>query len=62
MTLAAIMVCVDSDEGTEDRICVAAEIAGRFNSPLIGVAGWPLRKNEELAQPAGRSANRSGHG
>lgn len=52
MTLAAIMVCVDSDEGTEDRICVAAGIAGRFNSLLIGVAGWPLRKNEELAQPA----------
>lgn len=49
MTVAAIMVCVDSDEGTEDRICVAAGIAGRFNSLLIGVAGWPLRKNEELA-------------
>ena len=51
MTVAAIMVCVDSDEGAEDRICVAAGIAGRFNSLLIGVAGWPLRKNEELAQP-----------
>jgi len=50
MTVAAVMVCVDSDEGTEDRICVAAGIAGRFNSLLIGVAGWPLRKNEELAQ------------
>jgi nucleotide-binding universal stress UspA family protein len=53
MTLAAIMVCVDFDEGAEDRVRVAAGIAGRFNAVLIGVAGWPLRKHEALAQPGG---------
>ncbi len=45
MALAAIMVHVDFDDHAEDRIGVAAEIAGRFNSVLIGVAGWALRKN-----------------
>ena len=45
MALAAIMVHVDFDDHVEDRIGVAAEIAGRFNSVLIGVAGWALRKN-----------------
>ena len=44
MTLAAIMVHVDFDEGADDRIGVAAGLAGQFNSLLIGVAGWPLRK------------------
>lgn len=44
MTIAAIMVHVDFDDHAEDRIRVAAEIAGRFNSVLIGVAGWPLRR------------------
>ena len=46
MAPATIMVHVDFDEGAEDRICVAAELAGRFNSLLIGIAGWPLRKYE----------------
>lgn len=55
MTLATIMVCVDFDEGTDDRICVAAGIAGRFNSLLIGVAGWPLRKHEASEQSARES-------
>jgi nucleotide-binding universal stress UspA family protein len=44
MTIAAIMVHVDFDDHAEDRIRVAAEIAGRFHSILIGVAGWPLRR------------------
>jgi len=44
MTIAAIMVHVDFDDHAEDRIRVAAEIAGRFHSALIGVAGWPLRR------------------
>ena len=55
MTLAAIMVCVDVDEGTEDRISVAAGIAGQFNALLIGVAGWPLRKLEASERPTGKS-------
>lgn len=41
MALAAIMVHVDFDDQAEDRIGVAAGLAGRFNSLLIGVAGWP---------------------
>lgn len=44
MTIAAIMVHVDFDDHAEDRIRVAAEIASRFHSALIGVAGWPLRR------------------
>ena len=53
MAPATIMVHVDFDEGAEDRICVAAELAGRFNSLLIGVAGWPLR-NYEAAEYSGK--------
>jgi nucleotide-binding universal stress UspA family protein len=45
MTFAAIMVSVDFDHGSEVRISVAAALAARFNSLLIGVAGWPLRKH-----------------
>jgi nucleotide-binding universal stress UspA family protein len=48
MSLAAIMVYVDFDEEAEDRIGVAAGLAARFNSLLIGVAGWPLRKYEAV--------------
>jgi nucleotide-binding universal stress UspA family protein len=55
MTLAAIMVCVDFDEGAEDRVSVAAGIAGRSNALLIGIAGWPLRKHQASEQPAGES-------
>jgi nucleotide-binding universal stress UspA family protein len=44
MTLAAIMVHVDFDAQAEDRISVAADLAGRFDSLLIGVGGWALRK------------------
>ena len=44
MTIAVIMVHVDFDVHVDNRIRVAAEIAGRFHSTLIGVAGWPLRK------------------
>lgn len=45
MTFASIMVCVDFDEPSKERIGVAAELATRFNAVLIGVAGWPLRKS-----------------
>ncbi len=52
MTLAAIMVHVDFDEETADRIGVAIWLAGRFNSLLIGVAGWPLRKYRAMERSA----------
>ena len=38
MTLAAIIVSVDFDQGSEARISLAAALAVRFNSLLIGVA------------------------
>lgn len=45
MTLAAIMVGVEFDPASKARIRLAAELAVRFNSLLIGVAGWPLLKH-----------------
>jgi nucleotide-binding universal stress UspA family protein len=44
MTLAAIMVGVEFDPASKARIKLAAELAARFKSLLIGVAGWPLLK------------------
>ena len=44
MTLAAIMVTVDFDPASKARIKLAADLARRFGSLLIGVAGWPLLK------------------
>ncbi len=38
------MVSVDFDQSSSARINLAAELAARFNSLLIGVAGWPLVK------------------
>jgi nucleotide-binding universal stress UspA family protein len=46
MSLAAIMVHVDFDEQAQERIGVAAGLAGRFSALLIGIAGWPLRKSD----------------
>jgi nucleotide-binding universal stress UspA family protein len=45
MTLAAIMVSVDFDQASKARISLAAKLAARFKSLLIGVAGWPLLKH-----------------
>jgi nucleotide-binding universal stress UspA family protein len=42
MTIAAIMVNVDFNSASKARITLAAELALRFDSLLIGVAGWPL--------------------
>jgi hypothetical protein len=42
MSLAAIMVTVDFDPTSKARISLAADLARRFESLLIGVAGWPL--------------------
>jgi nucleotide-binding universal stress UspA family protein len=44
MTLAAIMVTVDSEPASKARISLAADLATRFGSLLIGIAGWPLLK------------------
>src|SRR6516162_5692154 len=59
MTLAAIMVTVDFDPASKARISLAADLARRFGSLLIGVAGWPLIKrpvetlsDNELAERA----------
>src|SRR5215472_19015451 len=43
MTFAAIMVAVDFDPASA-RIKLAGDLARRFGSLLIGVAGWPLVK------------------
>ena len=43
MAFGTIMVNVDFDEDSQDRIHIAAGIANRFGSFLIGVAGWALR-------------------
>jgi nucleotide-binding universal stress UspA family protein len=59
MTIAAIMVTVDFDPSSKARINLAANLARRFGSLLIGVAGWPLVKrpvetlsDNELAERA----------
>jgi nucleotide-binding universal stress UspA family protein len=44
MTFAAIMVSVEFEPDCKSRISLAAGLARRFNSLLIGVAGWPLLK------------------
>jgi nucleotide-binding universal stress UspA family protein len=51
MTLAAIMVSVDFDPASKSRIGLAAELATRFKSLLIGVAGWPLLKHGHKTMP-----------
>jgi nucleotide-binding universal stress UspA family protein len=45
MTLTAIMVGVEFDPASKARIRLAAQLAARFKSLLIGVAGWPLLKH-----------------
>jgi nucleotide-binding universal stress UspA family protein len=47
MSFGTIMVNVDFDEDSQDRIHIAAGIANRFDSFLIGVAGWSLRKHDD---------------
>jgi len=48
VSYASIMVHVDFDAQSEERIAVAASLAARFDAVLIGVAGWPLRKSGVL--------------
>ena len=40
MSLATLMVHVDLDGASDARVRLAAGLAGRLNSRLIGVAGW----------------------
>jgi hypothetical protein len=47
MAFGTIMVNVDFDADSQDRIHIAAGIANRFDSFLIGVAGWSLRKHDD---------------
>ena len=59
MTLAAIMVTVDSDPASNGRISLAADLARRFGSVLIGVAGWPLIKRPGEKVPDNDLADRA---
>ena len=58
--VACIMVHVDFDPGSDDRIKIAADWAAKFGAVLIGVAGWlPGREiggwfAAELEQPEDR--------
>jgi len=67
MTLAAIMVSVDFDPASKARVKLAADLARRFGSLLIGVAGWPLVKrpgekgsDNDLAERASNELRRLG--
>ena len=67
MSLAAIMVTVDFDPASKARINLAADLARRFGSLLIGVAGWPLIKrpvetlsDSEVAERASRELRNLG--
>jgi len=59
MTLAAIMVTVDSDPASNGRISLAGDLARRFGSVLIGVAGWPLIKRPGEKVPDNDLADRA---
>jgi nucleotide-binding universal stress UspA family protein len=47
MAFGTIMVHVDFDDDSQNRIHIAAGIANRFGSFLMGVAGWALRKHDD---------------
>ena len=48
--LASIMVHVDWNAGSDERIRLAADLSDRFGAVLIGVAGWvPGRERAALA-------------
>jgi nucleotide-binding universal stress UspA family protein len=48
MTLEAMMVYVDFDSASQNRIAAAADLARHFEAKLIGLAAWPLRKSDPL--------------
>jgi nucleotide-binding universal stress UspA family protein len=51
MTYAVIMVHVDADRNCDRRVRLAADVANRFRSGLIGVAGWSLQPAFALDDP-----------
>ena len=59
-TLASIMVHVDWNAGSDERVRLAANLADSFGAVLIGIAGWvPGRERaalsrSELEQPEKR--------
>lgn len=58
MSLTAVMVYVDFDDNSENRIRAAADLAARFNALLIGVGAWPLRKSGPALETSSASAER----
>ena len=61
MTIASVMVHVDFDAQSDNRIRIASDIASKFGAALIGVAGWPPGREEggwfaaELKRPEERN-------
>ena len=51
--VASIMVYVDFDPGSDDRIKIAADWAAKFGAVLIGVAGWLPGRQVPAAQWTG---------
>jgi hypothetical protein len=56
MTFATIMVTVDFDQASKARINLAADLAVRFKSVLIGVAGRPLLKPDHKSASETRNS------
>jgi nucleotide-binding universal stress UspA family protein len=54
---AVVMVHVDTDRNSDKRVRLAADLAGRFHSALIGVAGWSLRPAFALDDPNNSGQN-----
>ena len=48
--IASIMVHVDFDRGSDDRIRIASDLADRFGAVLIGVTGWVPGESLELGR------------
>src|SRR5579863_726241 len=61
MTIASVMVHVDFDAQSDNRIRIASDMASKFGAVLIGVAGWPPGREEggwfatELKRPEERN-------
>ena len=51
MSYAAVMVHVDAERNCDQRVRLAAGVANRFRSALIGVAGWSLQPAFALDDP-----------
>ena len=60
MVFGTIMVNVDFDEDSQDRIHIAAGIANRFGSFLIGVAGVGMGFRTRCCSPGARRIAKDG--